>query len=294
MSLSLAAEPRRKGSFEPYFWARHSPSPLFHPLTPLLFPEPLPAVAFLNRAALARSRSESGASASSRDVQYLRELAALSNTNRRILLDSVKMGGLDLGGTVIVLYDGELTLLVQPGVENIAPSQPSSRAPSRPPSSHGHTNVGTTPEKTLSRNPSMRVKAGSSQGLERKASQMRRNSLPSLSRKPSFITEDVASDRPLRVVVQAGTLDRLVDILVEGLHGVSVSVADDNGEMPLNNGKTRDLKVDSDEYALVWWNTFRSFVTPNVFFEVSGIDRRSSLLSALLSAYHPNVLYHSF
>lgn len=283
MSLSLAAEPRRRGSFEPYFWTRPSPNPLFHPLTPLLFPEPLPTVAFLNRALLARSRAESGASANNvRDVQYLRELSALSSTNRRILLDTVKMGGLDLGGTVINLYDGELTLLVQPGVESILPSQPSSRAPSRPPSSHGHSSIG-SPEKTLSRNPSMRVKAGASPGLERKASQMRRNSLPSLSRKPSFITEDVASDRPLRVVVQAGTLDRLVDILVEGLHGVSVSVADDNGEMPLNNGKTRELRVDSDEYASVWWSTFRSFVTPNVFFEVSDTSHPALLLSFRLT-----------
>ena len=112
---------------------------------------------------------------------------------------------------------------------------------------------------------------------------MRRNSLPSLSRKPSFITEDVASDRPLRVVVQAGTLDRLVDILVEGLHGVSVSVADDNGEMPLNNGKTRELRVDSDEYASVWWSTFRSFVTPNVFFEVSDTSHPALLLSFRLT-----------
>ncbi|KAL4249617.1 hypothetical protein ABKN59_006179 [Abortiporus biennis] len=265
MSLSLAAEPRRRGSFEPFFWSKPPTQTLFHLLLPLLFPEPLPTVAFVNRGLLPRGRLDSaGSTLNVREIQYLRELKPL-NRDRRVNVDSVKMNGLDLGGTVIVLYDGELTLLVQPGTEPLAPSQPPSRSPSRPPSSVVDN---PTPEKSLSRNPSMRVKPGASQGLERKASQMRRNSLPSLSRKPSFITAEPVSERPLRVVVQAGTIDRLVDVLVEGLHGVSVSVADDNGEMPLNNGKTREVRVDVEEFAAVWWETYRSFITPHVFFEL--------------------------
>ncbi|KAI0074864.1 hypothetical protein K474DRAFT_1499666 [Panus rudis PR-1116 ss-1] len=265
MSLSLAAEPRKKGSFEPYFWTRPTTHTGFHPLTPLLFPELLPTISFLDRSLLARGRVESNASTVNvQDIHYLRELKPLSNESRHNS-ELSKLNGLDLKGTIIVLYDGGLTLLVQPASEPMPASQPSSRAPSRPPSSVVDP---PTPEKTFSRAPSVRVKPGSSHGLDRKPSQIRRNSLPSLSKKPSFIATDVAQERPLRVVVQAGTLDRLVDVLVEGLHGVSVSVADDNGEMPLNNGRTRELKVDLDEYSTVWWSVFRSFVTPLVFFEL--------------------------
>lgn len=83
-----------------------------------------------------------------------------------------------------------------------------------------------------------------------------------------MVVSEISSEKPLRVVVQAGTLDRLVDILVHGLNGVTVSVADDNGEMPLNAAKTKEVKVDVDEFAQIWWNSFRSFLTPQVFFEV--------------------------
>ena len=118
------------------------------------------------------------------------------------------------------------------------------------------------------------VKPGS-KGLERKPSKLRRSSLPILSRKPSFEPADIASERPIRVVVKAGTIDRLVTVLVEGLHGVSVSVADDNGEMPLNDHKTRELRVDMNDFSRIWWSTFRSFMTPHVFFEVSSQRLRS-------------------
>jgi hypothetical protein len=78
-----------------------------------------------------------------------------------------------------------------------------------------------------------------------------------------------SSEPPLRVLVHAGTVDRLVDILIYGLQGVSVSVADDNGEMSLREGKTRDLTVNHKDFARVWWTVFRTFVTPLAFFEVS-------------------------
>lgn len=261
MSLSVAAEPRRKGLFEPYYWTRPPAPQTFHPLTPLLFLELLPTVAFVNRALIHRGRLESTTSSLNiQDLQHLRDMKPPNDGQKKGVPD--KTDPLDLGGTVIIVYDGELMLLVQPG--EAPPSQPPSRAPSRPPSSIID---GPPSEKAFNRNPSVRVKPGS-KGLDRKPSQLRRSSLPALSRKPSFEVADITSERPLRVVIQAGTLDRLVDILVEGLHGVSVSVADDNGEMPLNDRKTRELRVDMAEFSRVWWSTFRSFVTPHVFFEV--------------------------
>jgi len=72
-------------------------------------------------------------------------------------------------------------------------------------------------------------------------------------------------EHAVRVVVQAGTLERLVDILVHGLPGISVSISDDNGEMPLKDGRTRDAKLDRGDFSSIWWNVFRSFVTPLVF-----------------------------
>ncbi|KAH9888368.1 hypothetical protein C8Q73DRAFT_794141 [Cubamyces lactineus] len=266
MSLSFAAEPRRRGTFEPYFWSRLSQQPSVHPLAALLFPEPLPSVSFVNRSQIIRGRLESNSSAL--NYQDIRDLRLQLDGERRSQGERQRLGGLDLGGTVIPVYNGELLLLVQPGGDTVASSRPASRAPSRPPSSAG----GETPvlEKAFSRNPSIRVTPGSSHGhgTERKPSLVRRNSLPSMSQRTSLVASEVTSERPLRVVVQAGTLDRLVDVLVHGLQGVSVSVADDNGEMPLTDRKTREVRVDMDDFSQVWWNVFRSFVKPQVLFEL--------------------------
>lgn len=270
MSLSLAAEPRRKGLFEPYFWTRSNSSQTASmSLVPLLFPDPLPTLTLIDRSKLIRGRldSESG------DLQYLRsidtqlrqeagrQLQSFENSQ-----DFTKRLILGQGGTLISVYDGDLLLVVQSGGFESAPnSRPSSQMPSRPPSSSVENG-----DRTVSRNPSIRVKPSSSHGLERKASMARRSSLPSVSHlsNRNFVTAEPSSDPPLRVVVQAGTLNNLVNTLVHGLDNISVSVADDNGEMSLREGRTRELVVDRAEFARVWWNVFRSFVTPLVFFEV--------------------------
>ncbi|KAI0700969.1 hypothetical protein C8T65DRAFT_656956 [Cerioporus squamosus] len=266
MSLSLAAEPRRRGLFEPYFWSRLSQQCTVHPLAALLFPEPLPAVSFVNRQQIARGRLESNASLNLPDI---RDLRLQPDGDKTIRGERPKLGGLDLGGTLIPVFDGELLLLVQPGGDTVSGSRPASRAPSRPPSRSAADSPAV--EKMFSRQPSIRVTPGSSHGhgtAERKSSLARRNSLPSMSRRTSFVASEVTSERPLRVVVQAGTLDRLVDVLVHGLQGVSVSVADDNGEIPLTDRKTREVRVDMEDFSHVWWNVYRSFVKPEVLFEL--------------------------
>lgn len=269
MSLSLAAEPRRKGLFEPYFWNRSTSGQAPHAsLLPLLFPEPLPTISLIDRTQLLRGRVDSDAS----DVQFLRSMDTYRRPEgRRPSADNPELHGgltaLSQGGTVIPVYNGDLLLVVQAGngLDSTPSSRPpSSRAPSRPPSSI----VDSTAEKGLGRTPSIRVKPGASQGLDRKSSVARRNSLPSLSHRQNFVMSEPSSEPPLRVIVQAGTLNTLVDILVHGLQNVSVSVADDNGEMSLRESMTRELIVDRVEFAKVWWNVFRSFVSPLVFFEV--------------------------
>ncbi|KAH9851116.1 hypothetical protein C2E23DRAFT_886858 [Lenzites betulinus] len=268
MSLSSAAEPRRRGVFEPYFWSRLSQQPSVHPLAALLFPEPLPTVSFVNRSHIIRGRLESNSSATALNFQDIRDLRSHLDGDRTSQGERPKLGGLDLGGTVIPVYGGELTLLVQSGWDAVSSSRPASRAPSRPPSSAAVETP--TLERSFSRNPSIRVTPSSSHGhgTERKSSMARRNSLPSMSQRTSLVASEVTSDRPLRVVVQAGTLDRLVDVLVHGLQGVSVSVADDNGEMPLTDRKTREVRVDMEDFSQVWWNNFRSFLKPQILFEL--------------------------
>ena len=68
----------------------------------------------------------------------------------------------------------------------------------------------------------------------------RRSSLPTVSHlsRSNFVTTELSSEPPLRVLVKSGTLNTLVNILVHGLESISVSVADDNGEMALE-GMTR-------------------------------------------------------
>ncbi|KJA20499.1 hypothetical protein HYPSUDRAFT_68529 [Hypholoma sublateritium FD-334 SS-4] len=292
MPLSLSAEPRRRGLFEPYFWTRASSQAHSTSLLPLLFPDPLPTLTLIDRSKLIRGRLDSETS----DLQYLRSLdAQFSQEAGRPFKsldpnqDFTKRLIMGHGGTVISVYNGDLLLVVQSGGFESAPnSRPSSsRAPSRPPSSSFEHTAG---EKTLGRNPSIRVKPSSSHGVDRRPSVARRSSLPSVSHlnRTNFVTAEPSSDPPLRVVVQAGTLSNLVDILVHGLENISVSVADDNGEMSLREGMTRELVVDGAEFSRVWWNVFRSFVTPLVFFELLRkvyITTQPSVPSPSLSEY---------
>ncbi|KAG5351583.1 hypothetical protein C0989_005739 [Termitomyces sp. Mn162] len=282
MLFSLAAEPRRKGLFEPHFWTRgQGQQQQLQPhmsLLPLLFPEPMPTVCLIDREKLLRGRVDSDAS----DTQLrramdphrhpdLRALSADHNHNR-----GVSSNNLNWGGTVIPVYNGDLLLVVQVQAQTGGPdSAPSSRPSSfsRPPSSVLDSVSGTEKEKAqiglgIGRTSSIRVKPGSSQGLERKTSVARRNSMPSITHRQNYLVSEPSSEPPLRVMVQAGTLNTLVGILVHGLQNVSVSVADDNGEMSLREGMTRELVVDRVEYAKVWWNVFRSFVNPLGFFEL--------------------------
>lgn len=283
MSLSLAAEPRRRGLFEPYYWTRSPAQQVSQSLTAVFFPDPLPTVAFINRELLARGRLDSSASINLQEVQQIREAWLKPDATSTIRTQADKPVGIDLGGTILPVFDGELLLLVQPHAENASSSRPTSRAPSRPPSS---INDSPAPEKTFSRSPSIRVSPGTSHSLDRKPSVARRNSLPSISQRTSLVVPEVSSEKPLRVVVQAGTLDRLVDILVHGLQGVSVSVSDDNGEIPLTDTKTREVKVDMDEFSEVWWSIYRSFMTPQVLFEVRVWDtwHKDAKLTNILSS----------
>ncbi|KAF8655891.1 hypothetical protein AX16_002876 [Volvariella volvacea WC 439] len=275
MSLSMAAEPRRKGLFEPYYWTKsssnHAP---YSSLIPLLFPEPLPSISLIDRGQLLRGRVDSDSS----DIQIIRGIDGQARRHLDRLGDNTAtgpsgsmtaadvLGSLSRIGTVIPVFNGELLLVVQPtGMESTPSSRPSSsRAPSRPPSSAMDSDFSKPP----ARNPSIRVKPGASHGLDRKTSIARRSSLPSVSNRQNFVVAEPTSEPPLRVLVQAGTLNKLVDILVFGLKGVSVSVADDNGEMTLSKGMTRELVVDHGEFSNVWWNVFRSFMTPMIFFEL--------------------------
>ena len=66
-----------------------------------------------------------------------------------------------------------------------------------------------------------------------------------------------------------------------------VSISDDNGEMPLKGGTTRDAKLDRGDFSSIWWNVFRSFVTPLVFLRYVAdlLSMSSSPTKSLYSFY---------
>jgi GTPase-activating protein BEM2 len=259
LSQSLAAEPRQRGRFEPYHWQRPLNATSMHTLVPLLFAEHFPTVTLIDRDQIYRGKKESleglGSHPGLDEAQVSRMTrmkssldARRQNPELRSLESSKLLPSSEMGGTILRMHGGELLLLVPK-------SFPESS--SRPPSSL---------ETSLER-PASQIRV-TNPGIERKTSMARRSSLPTLSQRNSVSTPESMFEATLRVVVKAGTLDRLVDILISGFEGVSVAVADDNGEMPLREERTRWLKLDRNEFRATWWAVFRSFVTPIVLFEV--------------------------
>lgn len=252
-------------------------------------PEPLPSIALINRAEIIRGRTESSNNRNAaQEVAAARELLLQPQSRSKRssgdpVWDSSFGAAGDMGGIEITVFEGELIVTVQPLHEPSSNSQPSSRPASRPPSAITDANG---VEKTFSRSPSIRMRRAGGKGLERKPSTInRRNSLPSVPSNPEeLVPPQPSSERSLRVRVKAGTLERLVDVLLHGLQGVSFAFSDDNGEMPLRDGKQRDLKVDHTDFSTVWWNSFRSFVTPLVLFEVSNLYPMGFLVSEVFAA----------
>jgi len=151
MTMSLAAEPRRKGLYEPHFWTKSSNTPQAHTsanLVPLFFPEHLPYVTFINRSQLFRGRLGNGGPTQLNvdDVQTIRSGEVNLGSRRRSFGAPDAVPGRNIGGTVIPLFDGGLILLVSPGKE-VTSSRPSSRILSRLPSCVGEPSLGTMEKK---------------------------------------------------------------------------------------------------------------------------------------------------
>ena len=251
--------------FEPCFWAPSPPGQV-HPLVALMMPEPLPSIVLADRAEIFRGRLEGSSNNPTQEVAAARELLLQPNSrpkrsSRDYVWDSSLSVAGDMGGVDVTVFDGELIVTIQ------SLAEPPSGSTSRPPSSVTEVNG---VDKSFSRSPSIKTRRAGARGLERKPSTIgRRNSLPSVpTNLEELIPPQPSSERPLRVKVKAGTLEKLVDVLLHGLQGVSAAFSDDNGEMPLRDGKHRDLKVDRSDFSTVWWNSFRSFMTPLVLFEV--------------------------
>ncbi|KAH8827785.1 rho GTPase activating protein 22 [Flagelloscypha sp. PMI_526] len=231
MSLSLVAEPKRRGIYEPHWSRSATTQPSHSSLLPLLFPEPLVSSGLIDRDQLLKGGEvdvlnvKFGKGPDGRLVLQLQEDERKSL--RHLNLAYNENGGLSTGSRCASGVD--------------------STSSSRPPSSvieHSSSDGKVAGSNGVGRTPSIRVKPGSSQSLERKASVAKRSSLPALSRplqNALMITELNSDSPPLRVV------------------------ADDMGEVGL---KTRELVLDKREFSKVWWNVFRSYVTPLVFFEL--------------------------
>lgn len=279
--MSFAAEPRKKGLFAPHYWSRQSNLGQ-QALVPLLFPEPLPTITLIDRSQLVRTKKLSydtfGDIQPSRPAQLSRTMDANGGVRVNIPYqhDIRRGNAFDFGGMMLPVFEGELLLCVVPA--NASPKSADKRDESR--------SEETSESATPSRTPSIRVKSAAA-GLDRKASRARRSSLPALSQRQAALTiVEQNGDPPLRAVVQAGTLDALVHFLIHGLEGVSVSVADDNGEMALNDKKTRAVKVDRSEFAAIWWQSFRSYVSPYVLFQVStGLNLLLNFLLTIINSF---------
>lgn len=118
MSLSFAAEPRRKGLFAPYYWSRQTNHGQ-QVLIPLLFPEVLPTVTYIDRSQLVRTKKisfETGAVlGDGLGVRLLdvKRTGALE-PNGLIRMDGVgrSRNKFDLGGMILPVFEGELLLCV--------------------------------------------------------------------------------------------------------------------------------------------------------------------------------------
>jgi hypothetical protein len=90
----------------------------------------------------------------------------------------------------------------------------------------------------------------------------KRSSLPASQR--SSMVDALVS---VQVVVKAASLERLVDILVLGVSDLTVTLSDDNGEMPLQSARRSKLSMDVHAFRTSFLATYRSTCTPIVLFE---------------------------
>ncbi|CAG8561211.1 4285_t:CDS:2 [Diversispora eburnea] len=96
----------------------------------------------------------------------------------------------------------------------------------------------------------------------------KRNSLHGMSHSPRTSLHVNIEHDALMVVVKAGTLERLIDVLVNGVTAYSASVVDDNGEPPLSIGRQSQLGINSTEYTATFFSTYRSFCSPNLLLDI--------------------------
>lgn len=233
-------------------------------MVPFTFTEPLPSLAFLDRSELVRLRKESldkHGNAASHDLQmeHLTRLRFFPSEHVRSHWTSKE--GIDLDDTIFRLFNGEMIVKV------VKETQPSSRPASF--FENGAASLSRRP----SRAPSIRVTPHAASTLERKSSSARRQSMPLLNNKPRAAPADNTSsaspELTVPVVIVGGTIERLVDVLIRGLDYVMAATSDDNGEMALIDRKAKGLRIDQDEFSKIWWNTYRSFLSPVTFVAVS-------------------------
>ncbi len=181
------------------------------------------------------------------------------------IVDTTYSHNAKLPDPVIPVKDGDLLLIIETTLGSSSASRPSSTVSTRPQSMASEVEIG------VSRTPSLRVKPRTATAVERKTSVARRSSLPSITERsaaPDVQARVDTNEPPLKAVVKAGTLDCLIDLLVSGIEDMVLSLTDDHGEVSLN-AHHRVFRVDRQDFEATWWNVFRSFLTPVVFFDVS-------------------------
>ena len=258
MTQSLNAEPAQRGLYSVHYHKPRSQQYTAHAVAPFIFPEPLPSISLLDRTAILRVRKESldkPQRLDDRRMKRVAQLKLLSAEHSLLGLGGTRVDSDLEGETIFRLFRGEIIVKVAKEPQDSRPSSILENGP------------------TLTRKPSkalgIRVTPQAASTLERKPSAARRQSLPLLttfrlaSAEPSV--NPALKDSSVRVVIIAGTVERLVDVLVRGLDYVTAATADDNGETTLRDRKSRSMRLDQAEFSKTWWNTYRSFVSPDIF-----------------------------
>ncbi|KAK0524936.1 rho GTPase-activating protein [Tilletia horrida] len=265
LNHSLHAEPRTLGAHEPYWRQPRSARATSSALVPLLFPQPLPHLSLVDRAAILAGVTEPA-----------RSNAALLDPERTITQRSPGVRP-QLSGSPL---SRSLTF---------PPTQPMRGSRSFPfnriaewsssSSANGSSGSGadehvlrigkdlilrTVGEMAPSTPSSPRASKRFSQDMSRQTRPLsqvsKRSSLPASNRSSVIDTPAV-----LEVTLKAASLEKIADIMVMGVDHVTTSLPDDNGEAPLSSARKARLSMDLQSFRLAFLGTFRTLCTPNVF-----------------------------
>lgn len=291
---SLEAEPRFAGTYPSLFGKlRSSMEP--SPLLPLIMVEPLPYISLIDRekviALAARSlpRKQSNSAMSSGTSSSIpakksftnlstgtitpdqqRPLAIRHNSYPPSITPSTERLGFakalrseiaNPSDTLLRFAEGDLVFRIISTALPIVPTQVdiSTTATKKGLLSRTSSWIESKSSRGTPKNGSIHESIGIGSPLSRRGSR----AFSTHSVEPTSARLQVASEsEPVSVVVKAGTIDNLLDILIFGIDKLRTPTIDANGEISLTSGGGRPISLDVEEFRSCFFATYRSFSTP--------------------------------